>query len=92
MSKLFCWLAVLSAASALWVSAVYGPYDAAFKRQWVYPLPFIAVVLFGLVSVVTILLRVSRLITRLDAHEELQGDIQEAKCELKKMGIDQEVK
>ena len=37
MSKLFAWLAVLSAATALWISAVYGPYDPTFKRQYVYP-------------------------------------------------------
>ena len=37
MSKLFAWLAVVSAATALWISAVYGPYDPTFKRQFIYP-------------------------------------------------------
>ncbi|KAL5267545.1 hypothetical protein ACHWQZ_G004546 [Mnemiopsis leidyi] len=87
MSKLFAWLTVLSALTALWISAVYGPYDPTFKRQFIYPAPFVAAMLFALVSLVTILVRVSRLITRIDASEELQKDIKEAKEELQKLGI-----
>lgn len=89
MTKLTEWLAVGLTFAAIWVHLLLGyPIKLSESARFhVQLLPIYLVVLFGLVSAAIVLYRVATFNDCPEAYQELRGQIDQAKSDLKKKGI-----
>ncbi|KAG8535734.1 hypothetical protein GDO81_027868 [Engystomops pustulosus] len=90
MTKLAEWLLGLTLLGGVWVTLTFNLLGLALPRAcWevVWPLPVYLLVVFGCYSLATVGYRVATFNDCEDAARELQAQITEAKCDLKRRGL-----
>ena len=83
------WLFVLGTFMAIWITIVFKLVDGISDtlQQMVFPLPFAALVVFGVYSLCVIIYRVITFNDCVEAAEELKKQIKEARKELTQKGM-----
>ncbi|XP_035385170.1 dolichol-phosphate mannosyltransferase subunit 3 [Electrophorus electricus] len=90
MTKLLEWLFAVSLVGVAWGLVTFDLLDFQFPavyREVAWPMPVYLLVVFGCYSLATVGYRVATFNDCEEAARELQGQIQEAKEDLKKKGL-----
>ncbi len=91
MTKVLEWLAGLAAAFAVWYAIQSGAVAADWARRnpvMAFWWPVVSVAVFGLYCVCAIAYRVLTFNDCEEAAKQLQEEINEAKCDLAKKGVE----
>ncbi|XP_039978189.1 dolichol-phosphate mannosyltransferase subunit 3 [Xiphias gladius] len=90
MTKLLEWLFGVSAVGAVWALVTFDLLDLSLPqtyREVAWPMPLYLLVSFGCYSLATVGYRVATFNDCEEAAKELQGQIKEAKEDLRKKGL-----
>ncbi|XP_078042218.1 dolichyl-phosphate mannosyltransferase subunit 3 [Augochlora pura] len=90
MTKLMEWLFIATIFLGMWFSAITGNIKLSVIREWhqvIIFMPLIALALFGLYAIITVLYRVFTFNNSESAAAELQQQIEEAKKDLQSKGV-----
>lgn len=90
MTKLLEWLLGVSVVGITWAVVTFdllGLHLPALYKEVAWPIPVYLLVAFGCYSLATVGYRVATFNDCVEASQELQAQIQEAKADLKKKGL-----
>ncbi|XP_077295832.1 dolichyl-phosphate mannosyltransferase subunit 3 [Arctopsyche grandis] len=90
MTKLLEWLTAVMVVFGVWITIVLGYVQSPLTDKWMHiiiPSPIIFVILFGLYAVFVVLYRVFTFNDCEYAAKELQGQIVQAREDLKQKGF-----